>query len=543
MSSDTQTEDEFITSSFDLWEKRETDGGLQYVRNGIPVSEEAYQAAQASSLPEDECVTPYSVVDDFSREEIDEFAERPEDLSQEELEALKDVRAAYTVRHAYENTDFYRELFDDNGIDPYEIEGVEDLDQLPVIDGDDILENQPPATRGFRFENTDAQVRRVLNSSGSTDQPKEFKKSFDEMDRIAEDAARWLDEYGAGEGDWVVNYFPFVGLNASGIEMEGAIEEAGSASAPITNTPYPVEVEANKLKMYSPEGEDNNYVMAGLASHIDAKGKEFEREGFDPEEFGVDLILLSGEPVSDARKDNIAETYGAEVYEFLGTSESGGFAFECRDESDRLHVFDDSVLARILDPETGEEVPEDKEGSLNITNLLHPGEESAMPLISYDVGDWTTESESGYCSCDNDVGTDIRPPHREGWKFTAGAVNLEPTSLGDEVYDHPELKDLAQDYQVVVDYDEEKGQDSLQIKVDVLDDEIRGSAAVLTQEEGRVVADSQNNEILEDLGRQILESREKLRDTVSMGGARLELEATEIDDGKGKTQRLIDKRR
>jgi phenylacetate-CoA ligase len=541
MSDDTAVEDEFVSSSLGLWEKRETEEGVEYAKNGVPRSEEAYQAAKASSLPQDKTVSPYGVVD-FSEEEIDRFAENPGELSDDEFQALKDVRAVYTARHAYENTEFYRDQFDEQGIDPYEIEGIEDLEEVPVIDGDDILANQPPATDDFRLENPNAQTRRILNTSGTTGNPKEFKKSYDEMENWDNDIEHWLNEYGLGEGDNFVNYFPFVGLNASGIGIESGIEEAGGTSIPITNTPYPTEVEANKLKRYSSEDEDTNYAMLGLASHIDSKGKKFERAGFDPEEFGLDVIMLAGEPVSESRKENISETFDAEVYEFLGSTESGAFAYECLDDPNRLHVLDHRTHVDILDPETEESVDEGEEGSLTVTNLLHPGEESSMPLINYDLGDFTTEYESSGVR-ENAGQIDIMPPRRDSWDFVFGAVNLDPTFFEDNIYDHPDLSDVAEDYQVRVDYDGERGQDEMDIVIASQEEDLVGQAASFGSSDGRIGIEGEEDSIAADIGQDFLEGHSHLEDTVSVGAARFNVEIVdEIEMEPGKPQRLIDRR-
>ncbi|MFB6158569.1 MAG: phenylacetate--CoA ligase family protein [Candidatus Nanohalobium sp.] len=542
MGDDVVVEDEFVSSSLGVWEKRETEDGTEYTKNGIPRSEEAYQAAKASALPDDGAVSPYDVVD-FSEEEVDEFAEDPADLSSEELEALKDVKTAYTVRHAYENSDFYREVFDENGVDPYEIEGIEDLGELPVIDGDDVLANQPPSTRGFRLENPGAKVRRVVNTSGSTGNPKEFKKSYDEMDEIADQIARGFRAFGMEEGDRIVNYLPFVGMNASGVYLEAGFEELGMTSFPISNTPYPTEVEANKLRMYSPSDDDVTYAMVGLPSHIDSKGKKFQEAGFEPSEFGIDVIDVGGEPVSESRKESIEETFDAEVYESLGTTESGVFTHECKEDADRLHVLDDSVHVEILDPETGERVEEGEEGSLNVTNLLHPGEESAMPVIRYNLGDLTSEYEEVDCGCGYQTGVDIKPPRRDSWSFVVGAVNLDPTFFEDNIFDHPELSDVTDDYQLQVDYDRESGSDTLDVLIASQEEDYIGEEAQFRSDDGTLEIEGDQGSVAEDIGRDFLKGHSHLEDTVSVGGAMMNVEIVDdIEMDKGKPQRLIDKR-
>lgn len=459
--------------------------------------------------------------------------------SEGQEQAGKDGRAAYTVQHAYENTEFYEEWLDEHDIDPYDVESVGDLAVIPVIDGDTILANQPPSTRTHRLVNDDADIRRLYHTSGSTGRPKEILKSYDEYERIASDAGEGFAFAGVSAGDHVVNYFPFAGMNPSGIGAEGGIHETGAMSIPISNTPYPTDAEAGILQAHAPsdaEREDGaEYILMGLPSHIDAKGKQFETEGFDPAAFGIDRILLAGEPVSDARKQNISTVYDAEVREFLGTTESGGFAYECL-EGEGLHVLDRSVHVDVVDPDTGKPV-DTGEGRLVITNLLEPGEESAMPLVRYDVGDMVTVQEDASCSCDIDSTTTITPPRRESWDFVLGAVNLNPVYFEDTLYSHEELAPVTDEYQLQIDYDPDTGQDVLDMFVESVDDayhDITAEAVMMDEEPDTVAA---------ELGQDLLNGDERLKDTVTVGGARINVHIVEeLDTGPKKPQRLIDQR-
>lgn len=460
----------------------------------------------------------------------------PDELDGDALRELKDERLQHTVEYAWENSEFYRERMEEEGIEPEDVEGIEDIEELPIVDADEVRENQPPRDEAYRFAADDGtDVRRPFSTSGSTGEPKVFFKSYDEMERIYDDLRRGFEYFGLSEDSVFVNYLPFVGLNPSNFYSEGGMEEIGLETVPISNTDYPPEYEHMFIEEYV-DGDEDMVVMNGLASHIDAKGRAFEEAGFDPADLDVDLITLSGEPVTESRKQSIGEMYDAEVREFLGSTENGGFAYEDLD-ADGLRVLDDSVHIEVVD-EDGEPVPDGEEGDLIVTNLLHPGEESAMPLIRYNIGDRTRvlDREDG----DGTGSMRIEAPHRQGWEFVFGAVNLDIEYFEDTIYDLDELDGAVGEYQLRLDYDEDSGREGLEVLVESTDESIAGDMI----EDAEYIEDPDS--VAENLTRELLDGHSHFRDTVdNVDAARLDVQILEdgaIDFGKGKPDRLVDER-
>lgn len=373
----------------------------------------------------------------------------PTELSGSELEELKRDRLQYTVEYAYEHSPFYRELMDENDVEPADIQTFEDLTQLPVVTGDDIIANQPPQTDTFRFKIEDAQTRRPYHSSGTGGQPKTVFRSYGQEERIQRDAARGYKHFGTSEGDVAVNLFPFVGLNPSCSGVERGLAAIGCETLPISNTPYPPERLGELLQRHNPDE------IHGLPSHLDTKGRQLREAGYDPAELGLDRVVTTGEPVSENRKNHLKQVFETNVYDYLGATEMGSPAFECL-ETDRFHVLDESVHVEIVDS-TGESVQAGKEGRLVMTHLIPIGEESSMPLIRYDLGDKTAKYEdNGDCDCSLSGGSLIDPPRREDDHFTVGAVTITPYAFGEEIYSHPTLKEISNEYRITLRYDEKK---------------------------------------------------------------------------------------
>lgn len=462
----------------------------------------------------------------------------PDSLDEDEVRDLKEERLQYTVEYAWNHSPFYRERMEEAGVHPDDITDFEDLEELPVVSSEDIQQNQPPVTSEYRLksQDPDLDVWRPFNTSGSTGNPKTVFYSFDEEERMYDDVRRGLEHFGVEEGDKAVNYFPFIGLNVSCIGNQGGMKNLNMETVPISNTPLPPDTEAGLLQSHRPDSDEQQYVMLGLPSHIDSKGRELQQTGTDPAMFDIDTIVLAGEPVSESRKEHISETYDADVFEFLGSTESGASAYECTERSGNLHLIEDSVHHEILDPDTHEPADEGDEGELVVTNLLHPGEESGMPLIRYNLGDLVTYQEpDGSCDCAMGGGRLIETPKRDSWSFVFGAVNLDPLYFEDNIFDHPELEDTVEEYQLELDYDTETGQDVLDIKLETEETRTGYDDVQWTEEP---------QDELEELGNMLLDGHSHLRDTVdTVDAARMNIvPVDEIELGKGKPNRILDNR-
>ncbi len=521
---------EFVTSAGNLWEVTRDEGEFQYYKNGIPQDEEQYNAALASSLPGSVTENPYDVVDEFSPDEIDRFAEEPDRLDDQEKKALKDVRAHHTYAHALQNVEAYNDILRE--VDS--VDDVEDLFDLPIITSDDIRENQPQneGVDSFRFKNYEARTDRPFESSGSTGVAKTFFKSYDETERIYRDAARGFGFFGVTDEDVVVNYWPTVGLNMSGYFGEGAMSVIGAETVPVHNTPLSVEENAELLRTYNPS------VMLALPSHADSMGRSFHEEGIDPDEFGIEKILMAGEPISESRKERVEESFGAEVFEFFACSESGGVAFECQ-EGDGYHILEDTVHLGVIDEG---DVQRTGRGPMVVTNLLHPGYESSMPLINDRLGDVVTLMEEGDCGCEIGGGRMMDDITREDWQFTLGGVNMDAKSVENIIYGDPEFSSRIDEYQLELTEDDESGKDRMDV---LLEPEEGGLVGVSFQDVG---LDQEPVNPADRIGQKILQSNKYLQDTVGTvvggrGSAEINVEFVEdIDLGPKKPTRVIDKR-
>lgn len=454
-----------------------------------------------------------------------------DDLNEINLEKLKNNRVDYTTNFAFEKSPFYNEHFKNNNVDPTNIKEIKDLRKIDPIGKEEILENQPPETDEYRFRSLPkGQARRPFTTSGSTGNPKTVFYSHDEMEEMANTIKNELKIMSCEEDDVFYNKFPFVGLNISCIAMEEGVEKLGAESVPVSNTPYPPQKEGQIIESFQPTA------MIGLPSHADSAARKFEKEGYDPSGWPIDKILLAGEPVSDARKERISKEYSAEVFEFLGTTEGGAFACECP-EHDGLHLMEDSTHVNVLDKE-GNKLPEGEEGRLVLTNLMHKGSESAMPLINYDQGDLITKYVEDGCGCGLPL-QKISSPNRQSNSFIFAGVNLTPEYFEDVIYSSEKLGDeINGEYQIIAKESEETGQDVIDVKLEA--DELN-SVGEYAEE---VVRDYEKEGVASDIGRELLRNHPQLNDTVTtVGAGKINVEIVEeIEMPKGKPKRFIDRR-
>ncbi len=454
----------------------------------------------------------------------------PDELTKEEYERMKEEKLQYTLDFVYNNNPFYREMMDEEGYVPEDFKTFEDLKKLPVINSETIKNNQPPKAEKNKLYTPGTDVRRPYQTSGTSGNPKTILKSYDELENIYEEAKRGFELYEISEDDVFVNYFPFVALNPSGDYGEGLIDKLGATSVPISNTPYPPKIEYSMLKQFNPD------VIMGLASHVDAKGRIFKEIGANPQELGVNVISLAGEPVTESRKKHISETFGAEVYDFLATTESGGFAYQCKENESLYHVLDNFVHVEIIG-EDKERLEEGEEGHLAVTNLLNPGEESAMPLLRYDLKDIVSEYNTDVrdCGCDINSSISISSPKREAWEFIVGAVNLNAKFVEDKIYNHDDIGEVTKGYQVKLDYEEDEG-DIMNVLVETNEENLLKEKAEVTEKK------SPENKA-EEIAQSLLE-HQQLRDTVeNMKSSKIKVNfVRDIEMPKGKPQRVKDLR-
>lgn len=300
-----------------------------------------------------------------------------------ELRRRQDRRLAETVAHAYENVPYYRDRLDDHGIDPDDIDGVDDIDRLPFTTSAAFAENYPDGL----FATDRAAVRRIHASSGTTGKPKIIGYTDRDLDLWEVVMSRGLGTAGVRPGDTFQNMAGY-GLFTGGLGVHDAVERLGATVVP-TGTGNTT----RQIELLVDLETDAIHCIPSYGLYLAETAEEL---GYDPAELPVSTVVYGGEATTEPMRAALEERLGATALDNYGLSEiiGPGVAIECAEAQDGLHVWEDHFYPEIVDPETGDPLPEGEEGELVLTTLT----KEALPMLRYRTGD-ITSFRPGTCEC------------------------------------------------------------------------------------------------------------------------------------------------
>ncbi|MFI2708039.1 phenylacetate--CoA ligase PaaK [Nocardioides sp. CER28] len=297
-----------------------------------------------------------------------------ESASGDELRALQLRRLQWSVRHAYENVEHYRKAFEAAEVHPDDITDLADLARLPFTSKATLRENYPFGMFAVPRE----QVVRVHASSGTTGRPTVVGYTRNDLDLWATVVARSIRAAGGRPGDILHNAYGY-GLFTGGLGAHGGAEKLGCTVVPVSGgmTERQVQLIADfrpDLIMVTP-----SYML----NIID----EMERQGLDPRASSLRVGIFGAEPWTNEMRVAMEQRLDMHAVDIYGLSEiiGPGVAQECVETKDGLHVWEDHFYPEIIDPVTGEVLPDGEEGELVLTSLT----KEAMPVIRYRTRDLT----------------------------------------------------------------------------------------------------------------------------------------------------------
>ncbi|MCX5521817.1 phenylacetate--CoA ligase [Streptomyces bobili] len=297
-----------------------------------------------------------------------------ERLGLDELRALQRERLRASLRHAYAHVPFYRAAFDKAGVHPDDCRELADLARFPFTTKSDLRENYPYGMFAVPRE----RVRRIHASSGTTGRPTVVGYTESDLSLWADLVARSIRAAGGRPGDTVHVAYGY-GLFTGGLGAHYGAERLGCTVVPASGGMTSRQVQLiQDLKpgiiMVTP-----SYMLTLL--------DEFERQGVDPRGTSLRVGIFGAEPWTEAMRREIEERFAIDAVDIYGLSEviGPGVAQECVETKDGLHIWEDHFYPEIVDPLTGEVLPEGEEGELVFTSLT----KEAMPVIRYRTRDLT----------------------------------------------------------------------------------------------------------------------------------------------------------
>jgi len=311
---------------------------------------------------------------------MDDLSPRSEDLepieraSVDELRALQTERLRWSVRHAYENVPHYRASFDAAGVHPDDIKELADLARLPFTTKADLRDNYPFGMFAVPRE----QVVRVHASSGTTGKPTVVGYTREDIDTWATVVARSIRAAGGRAGHILHNAYGY-GLFTGGLGAHYGAEKLGCTVVPVSGGM--TERQVQLIQDFRPD------IIMVTPSYMLSVIDEMERQGIDPRSTSLKVGIFGAEPWTNDMRREMEERLDMHAVDIYGLSEvmGPGVASECVETKDGLHIWEDHFYPEIIDPVTGEVLPDGEEGELVFTSLT----KQAMPVIRYRTRDLT----------------------------------------------------------------------------------------------------------------------------------------------------------
>lgn len=303
-----------------------------------------------------------------------ELLDSGERLDAGALRALQLERLRSSLRHAYENVPFYRESFDQAGVRPGDCRSLADLARFPFTVKADLREHYPYGMFAVPRE----RVRRLHASSGTTGRPTVVGYTERDLSMWSDMVARSLRAAGARPGD-VVHVAYGYGLFTGGLGAHYGAERLGCTVVPASGG-----MTARQVRLIQ---DLRPRIIMVTPSYMLTLLDEFERQGVDPRSTSLEVGVFGAEPWTEGMRREIEERFGIDAVDIYGLSEviGPGVAQECVETKDGLHVWEDHFFPEVVDPVTGEVLPEGAEGELVFTSLT----KEAMPVIRYRTRDLT----------------------------------------------------------------------------------------------------------------------------------------------------------
>jgi phenylacetate-CoA ligase len=424
----------------------------------------------------------------------------PEEFfSRSELDKVQSTRLASTLERAA-RSEFYGRRFAETGTRLDAITSAADIAKLPFTTKDDLRSAYPARMLARPISD----MVRLHASSGTTGSATVIYYTKNDIESWASLMARCMHMVGLRAEDTFQNMSGY-GLFTGGLGIHYGAERLGCLTIPAG-----AGNSKRQLKLLEDFQVSAIHIIPSYALHL---GTVKDELGYGPDRLHVSVALIGAEPHTEAIRKRIEEVWGLKAYNSYGLSEMNGpgVAFECL-EQNGMHIWEDAYLPEIVDPETGELMPDGEAGELVITTLCREG----MPLIRYRTKD-LTRFIPGDCPCGRKHRRLDRIMGRADDMIILKGVNIYPMQVEQVLMSIPEV---GQNYQIVLERDGYL--DQMRVKVEVKEEYFVEDMRELKSLQSRISS--------------------KLRDEILIT-ARIDLvEQNSLPKSEGKAQRVLDLR-
>ena len=355
-----------------------------------------------------------------------------EKISREELKKLQGKRLCAQVKKSYERVECFRKRMDEAGLKPEDIHGVEDLHLLPFSYKKDLRDYYPFGLFAEPMEN----VVRTHASSGTTGKRIVVGYTKNDLDMWADCVARVMSACGVTKDDIVQVSFGY-GLFTGGLGAHGGAERIGATVIPMSSGNTKLQIQTMI--------DFGATVLCCTPSYAMYLGEEIEAMGVK-DQLKLRVGIFGAEPWSENMRRKIEESLNIKAYDIYGLSEvmGPGVSGECECQSG-MHIWEDNFIAEIIDPDTGEVLPEGATGELVFTSLT----KEAFPVIRYRTRDICSLNYEP-CACGRTHIRMNKPSGRSDDMLIIRGVNVFPSQI-EEVLLKVSGNQVTPNYQIIVD--------------------------------------------------------------------------------------------
>lgn len=371
-----------------------------------------------------------------------------ETASREKILEIQNEKIVKQVRHVYDNVPYYKKLMDEKGVTPDDIKSVDDIKKLPFLTKADLREAYPYGLLATDLKN----CVRIQSTSGTTGKRVVAFYTQHDIDLWEECCARAIVAAG-GTNEDVCQVCYGYGLFTGGPGLNGGSHKVGCLTLPMSS--------GNTDRQIQFMMDLGATILCCTPSYAAYIGESLAEAGYKPEDNKLKAGIFGAEPWTEEMRRSIEKSLGIKAYDIYGLTETSGpgVSFECEEQTG-MHINEDHFYAEIIDPETGEVLPEGSKGELVFTSL----DKEAFPLLRYRTRDICVLTRKK-CSCGRTHVKMCKPMGRSDDMLIIRGVNVFPSQIETVLLN----EGYTPNYQIIV--DRVNNSDTLDINVEFAPDQ------------------------------------------------------------------------
>lgn len=388
-----------------------------------------------------------------------------ETMPVDEIKSMQSKKLVKQVRHVYDHVPYYRDLMDKKGVKPEDIHGIEDLHLLPFLTKADLRDAYPYGLLAKPL----GDCVRIQSTSGTTGRRVVAFYTQKDVDLWEDCCARAIVAAGGSNEDVCQVAYGY-GLFTGGPGLNGGSHKVGCLTLPMSS--------GNTERQIQFMMDLSATILCCTPSYAAYIGETLKDMGYKPEDNKLKAGIFGAEPWTEEMRRDIEKSLGIKAYDIYGLTETTGpgVSFECSEQTG-MHINEDHFLAEIIDPDTGEVLPEGSKGELVFTSL----DKEAFPLLRYRTRDICVLSRKP-CSCGRTHIKMSKPMGRTDDMLIIRGVNVFPSQIETVLLNegYPPL------YQIIV--DRKNNTDTFEINVELTPEQFSDTVSAVTTREKSLAA-------------------------------------------------------